>query len=109
MLHRVNTRLPAVAPPQLLSDTEAQAIWRRAADLQSLTGVQPRPTPILGERDAERDAERTSGYKVADIRGAASEAGNRTRDVDHALAGARCSDAERRGASAADGGRSRLR
>ena len=81
-----STAVPAVAPPQLLSDTEAQAIWRRAADLQSLTGVQPRPTPILGERDAERDAERTSGYKVADIRGAASEAGIDTKYVDHALA-----------------------
>ncbi len=76
----------AVAPPKLLSDTEAQAIWRRAADLQSLTGVQPRPTPILGERDAERDAERASGYKVADIRGAASEAGIDAKYVDHALA-----------------------
>jgi hypothetical protein len=62
----------------LLSDTEAQAIWRRAADLQSLTGVQ-HSSPIA-ERDAERDAERTSGYKV-DIRGAASEAES-TRYVD---------------------------
>ena len=81
-----STAVTAVAPPQLLSDTEAQAIWRRAADLQSLTGVQPRPTPILGERDAERDAERTSGYKVDDIRGAASGAGIDAKYVDHALA-----------------------
>ena len=32
--------------PALLSDTEAQAIWRRAADLQAQTGIQPRPAPI---------------------------------------------------------------
>jgi serine/threonine-protein kinase len=74
------------SPPALLSDTEAQAIWRRAADLQSLTGIQPRPTPILGERDAETDAARTSGYKVDDIRGAASGAGIDAKYVDHALA-----------------------
>ena len=77
---------PVAQAPNLLSDTEAQSIWRRAADLQSLTGIQPRPTPILGERDAERDAARTSGYRVADIRGAASEAGIDPKYVDHALA-----------------------
>ena len=78
--------VPVAQAPNLLSDTEAQSIWRRAADLQSLTGIQPRPTPILGERDAERDAARTSGYRVADIRGAASEAGIDPKYVDHALA-----------------------
>ena len=57
---------PVGQAPHLLSDTEAQSIWRRAADLQSLTGIQPvRPTPILGERDAERDAARTSGYRAS--------------------------------------------
>ena len=73
-------------PATLLSDTEAQSIWRRAADLQSLTGIQPRPTPTLGERDAKADAARTSGFKVDDIRGAASDAGIEAKYVDHALA-----------------------
>ncbi|MDE3054748.1 MAG: serine/threonine protein kinase, partial [Gemmatimonadota bacterium] len=31
------------AAPMLLSETEAQAIWQRAAELQAQTGIQPRP------------------------------------------------------------------
>jgi serine/threonine-protein kinase len=80
------TAVPAAGSTPLLSDTEAQSIWRRAADLQSLTGIQPRPTPTLGERDVERDAARTSGFMVDAIRGAASEAGIDAKYVDHALA-----------------------
>jgi hypothetical protein len=71
--------------PALLSDTEAQAIWRRAADLQSLTGVEPRPAPILGMRDADLDASRTSGYRIADVKDAALEAGIAEKYVAHAL------------------------
>jgi serine/threonine-protein kinase len=72
--------------PALLSDTEAQAIWKRAADLQASTGIQPRPEPIPSPRDLERDAARTSGYRVADVRDAAVEAGISNRYVEHALA-----------------------
>jgi serine/threonine-protein kinase len=72
--------------PKLLSDTEAQSIWRRAADLQSLTGTQTRPEPIIATRDPDRDATRTSGYKLADVRDAAVEAGIPAKYVEVALA-----------------------
>jgi serine/threonine-protein kinase len=75
-----------VAQPGLLSDSEAHAIWRRAADLQALTGVQPRSTPVVGSRDLERDAVRTSGYPIGDVRDAALEAGISSKYVDHAFA-----------------------
>jgi serine/threonine-protein kinase len=68
-----------------VSDTEAQAIWQRAAQLQALTGVQPRPAPIMRERDAARDGALTSGYQVLDVRAAAAEAGIDPQYVEHAL------------------------
>ena len=71
--------------PALLSDTEAQEIWRRAAELQALTGLQPRPAPILGARDADLDTARTSGYRIADVKDAALEAGIAEKYVSHAL------------------------
>ena len=76
-----------VAPrrPSLISDTEAQSIIGRAADLQARTGIEPRPAPVAMRRDAERDAARTSGYKPADIRDAAVEAGISAKYVDHVL------------------------
>ena len=73
------------APPSLLSDTEAQQIWRRAAELQALTGVEPRPAPILGARDEDLDASRTSGYRITDVKDAALEAGIAEKYVTHAL------------------------
>jgi serine/threonine-protein kinase len=69
----------------LVSDTEAQSIWRRAADLQALTGVQERLAPVPAERDAGADAARSTGYRVADVRDAAQEAGIANKYVDHAL------------------------
>lgn len=74
------------AAPRLVSDTEAQAIWERAADLQARTGLQPRPPAIPAPRDAAGDAQRTSGYALADVRAAAAEAGIPAQYVDHALA-----------------------
>lgn len=74
------------AKPGLLSDSEAQAIWRRAADLQALTGVQPRSIPVVSSRDPEQDAARTSGYRIGDVRDAAVEAGISSKYVDHAFA-----------------------
>ena len=75
---------PAMAAP-LLSDTEAHKVWRRAAELQAATGIQPRPEIAPVERDAARDAERTKGFQLDEVRGAAGEAGIATRYVDHAL------------------------
>ncbi|MGH7615637.1 MAG: serine/threonine-protein kinase, partial [Gemmatimonadaceae bacterium] len=73
------------APATLVSDTEAQAIFGRAAELQAMTGVVPRPVPAPVQRDAAKDAGRTSGLKPADLRDAAVEAGIDARYVDHAL------------------------
>jgi serine/threonine-protein kinase len=69
----------------LLSDTEAQAIIGRASDLQALTGVQPATPTIPGERDARRDAARTSGHRAENLRDAAVEAGIGAKYVDRAL------------------------
>lgn len=78
----------ALVPPQivsqpLISDTEAQTILGRAADLQARTGIEPRPSPIAGRRDVVRDATRRDGFKPADVRDAAVEAGIAARYVDH--------------------------
>jgi predicted Ser/Thr protein kinase len=69
----------------LVTDTEAQSIWRRAADLQQLTGIQERLAPVPVERDKDADAARSTGYRVADVRDAAAEAGIAEKYVQHAL------------------------
>jgi serine/threonine protein kinase len=70
---------------QLISDTEAHAIIARAADLQAATGIQPRPAPVVGTRDATRPVSETSGHRLANVRDAAVEAGIAPKYVDHAL------------------------
>ncbi|HEY9229603.1 MAG TPA: serine/threonine-protein kinase, partial [Gemmatimonadaceae bacterium] len=74
-----------VAHQPLISDTEAQQILGRAADLQARTGIEPRPGPIAGRRDVDRDAARRDGFKPSDVRDAAVEAGISAKYVDHAL------------------------
>ncbi|HEX8946274.1 MAG TPA: serine/threonine-protein kinase [Gemmatimonadaceae bacterium] len=69
----------------VISDTEALAIITRAADLQAATGIQPRPAPIMGTRDAVRPVSETSGHRLANVRDAALEAGIAPKYVDHAL------------------------
>jgi len=69
----------------LISDTEAQSIIGRAADLQSVTGVQPQSPTIPGSRDVARDAARTSGHRADHVRDAAIEAGIPAKYVDRAL------------------------
>lgn len=73
-------------PPALVSETEAQAIWNRAAELQAATGLQPRPAPVPQPRNAASDASRTSGYAVGAVRDAALEAGIPAQYVEHAMA-----------------------
>jgi serine/threonine-protein kinase len=70
---------------RLVSDTEAQAIWQRAADLQAATGITPRPIAAPRSRDAERDASRTSGFALDNVRQAALEAGIPGKYVEEAL------------------------
>ncbi len=79
-------RAPMPETPALVSETEAQAIWARAAALQAQTGIEPRPLPLPAQRDADADAGRTSGYDLASVRESALEAGIPVQYVEHALA-----------------------
>jgi len=76
---------PLSGLPALISDTEAQSIFGRAAELQAMTGIVPRPAPAPILRDSALDAARTSGFKPTDVRDAAMEAGIDARYVDHVL------------------------
>src|SRR4029077_9897260 len=67
----------------LVSDSEAQQISQRAAELQDGTSAQPRPLISPGSRSA---AQPTSGYALADVRGAAREARIAARSIHPALA-----------------------
>jgi eukaryotic-like serine/threonine-protein kinase len=69
----------------LVSDTEAQEILQRAADLQAVTGLQPRAAPVVGTRDPQRHVSETSGHRLVNVRDAAVEAGISAQYVDHAL------------------------
>lgn len=75
----------AVAParPIRVSNTEAHTVWKRAAELQAMTGIQPRPTAIPGQRDPQRG--RFGGMAVNEVREAALEAGIDSTYVEHAL------------------------
>lgn len=84
-ISRMDATNVASSRPRLVSDTEAQAVWQRAADLQALTGIQPRPDAIPRARDVFRDRRQTSGFRVDEIRSAASGAGIDTKYVEHAL------------------------
>ena len=73
-----------VTRPRLISDTEAQVVWERAASLQASSGTGSLPVPRV--RDEKADAARTSGFAVGDIRDAGREAGINTGYLDRALA-----------------------
>ncbi|MDE3151731.1 MAG: serine/threonine protein kinase [Gemmatimonadota bacterium] len=74
------------AAPALVSEDEAQAIWNRAAELQAMTGLQPRHAPVPAPRDGVADAARTSGYDLQAVREAGVEAGIPAQYVEHAMA-----------------------
>ena len=64
--------------PRILSEREARALWLRAAELQSETGVQPSlrsAPPSLGPPTVQDRRTLTSGYRLSDVREAASEVG----------------------------------
>jgi serine/threonine-protein kinase len=73
------------AAPALLTETEAHAVWKRAAELQASTGILPRPEAIPRPRDPAKPRSRTSGYDEHEVRAAAGEAGITERYVQHAL------------------------
>jgi len=64
--------------PRIISEREAKALWSRAAELQSETGVQPALRslpPSLGAPTVEDRRTLTSGYRLSDVREAATEVG----------------------------------
>lgn len=90
-LERVHTDAHAVtsvaarrASP-LVSDTEAQQVLRRAAELD-LTGARGAPPLAPMVRDRAADAKRHEGFKTAVLRDAAAEAGIAPANVERALA-----------------------
>ncbi|HSA55591.1 MAG TPA: serine/threonine-protein kinase [Gemmatimonadaceae bacterium] len=103
-LERVESRLPTddvAAPrpdagPGSISSAEAEEVWRRAAELQNLTGPMP-PIRHAEQRPPtpSRNEAATAGYQLGQVRDAAREAGIGTEFVDRALV--------ERGLAAADG------
>ena len=75
--HTLVPQRAAPPMPAVLSETDAQALWRRAAELQAATGRMSRPLdlPILNAPANVPDAPPTSGYRIGDVLSAASEAG----------------------------------
>lgn len=80
--------VPSVDPaPEIISEREANAIWSRAAQLQAETGVQPALQSLpsmLGPPTASDRRSVTSGYRMSDVRAAASEVGIPTKYVERA-------------------------
>lgn len=70
----------------LISDTEAHQVWHRAAELQALTGMEPRPEITPRERDAQQDLARKRGFALDQVRSAAAEAGIGEKYVERAFA-----------------------
>lgn len=86
-LDAVEASLNGSAPPRkaVIADAEAQLVWKRAAELQAATGLQPRPPIVPKPRDTHADAIRTSGFSLTDVRLAAVDAGISEQYVEHAL------------------------
>jgi eukaryotic-like serine/threonine-protein kinase len=73
-------------PSRLVSDTEAQQIWQRAADLQALTGTTPRPSTLVEPIARALDTAVTHGFDLTQIRDAAVEAGIPAKYVEQVFA-----------------------
>jgi len=59
----------------LISETQAQSVWRRAAELQAYTSSQPAPPlPQLAPHPA-RPLSQSSAYQLADVKASAVDAG----------------------------------
>jgi serine/threonine-protein kinase len=91
--------------PRILSEREAKALWSRAAELQSETGVQTSlrsPPPSLGPSTVEDRRTLTSGYRLSDVREAATEVGIPERYIARAQSelGLSSGDADRQRSSA---------
>ena len=70
----------------LVSETQAQSVWKRAAELQAYTSSQPAPPlPSVATR-ASRPVSESSAYKLSDVRASAVDAGIPEPFVEQALA-----------------------
>ena len=59
----------------LVSETQAQSVWRRAAELQAHTSSQPAPPLPKPAPRADRTLSESSAYQLADVRASAVDAG----------------------------------
>jgi eukaryotic-like serine/threonine-protein kinase len=70
----------------LISETQAQSVWKRAAELQAHTMSQPAlPLPLMAPRST-RPVSESSAYQLADVRASAVDAGIPETFVQQALA-----------------------
>lgn len=78
----------ATSGPEVLSSTEAHAVWERAAYLQEMTGHEIAAPDLPPSRDlaTRPPATLTSGYQLGDVRDAAKAVGIKDKYVDRALA-----------------------
>jgi serine/threonine-protein kinase len=81
--NRVTSTSSSQSP--LVSNTEANLIFRRAAELQDMTRPHARPIDPI-DRDKAKDAARKDGFKTTNLREAAREAGIDEAFMQHALA-----------------------
>jgi serine/threonine protein kinase len=77
------TAVPAKKPSPLLSNTEAQAVLNRAAELDGAPSPVAQRSPM--PRDRAADAKRAEGFKTSIIRDAAAEAGIDPKFVEQAF------------------------
>jgi len=59
----------------LISETQAQSVWRRAAELQAYTSSQPAPPLPQPSARAARTLSESSAYQLADVKASAVDAG----------------------------------
>jgi serine/threonine-protein kinase len=79
--------VPAPRPDAVIavSSDEAQELWKRAAELQDMTGQLP-PVRLANRPPPARRPDGTAGFELDAIRSAAREAGIATKFVDRAMA-----------------------
>ncbi len=76
-----------------ISEEKARTLWRRAAELQAEAARRlEERSRQLAPRGQSADKEEAEGYRLADVRAAAEEAGISLEFVDHALAESRNRD-----------------
>ena len=69
-----------------ISEEQARALWRRAAELQAEAARRLEERSLqLAPREDPSDAVETEGYRLADVRAAAEDAGISAEFLDHAL------------------------